>query len=178
MKCHLLLKSTLRNAFLVTILSSACASMHIAAIPASCDDIDTMQDYIRESLREASPESIVAYEKYEHLFEGLLDQFLNTNNKGSIAAHVANFDRALSEFHKNIVTNARYASVQEATNLIHEKYTKLVAVLRNYIGKRDGALTLLQGLSPYIKWAPKKVKAKYSNPLSLIGCITHRLQCS
>jgi hypothetical protein len=178
MKCHSLLKSTLRNALLITLLASACASQQTAALPTSCDDIDTMQEFIKDNLRQASPENIVAYEKYEALFEGLLDQFLNRANDSSIATHVANFDRALAEFHKNIVTNPRYASVQEATHLIFDKYSKLVAVLRGYIGKKEGALSLLQGLSPYIKWAPRKIRAKYSNPLSLIGCITYRLQCS
>jgi len=164
-------KSTLRNSMLALILAGAFATHQASA---SCDDIDTMQEFIKTHLQNVSPEVIVGYEKYEHLFQDLLEQFLSRDDHRSIATFVPLFDKVLLDFNQNIVNHPLYANVQKATHRIHDRFSKLVNVLRGYIGKRDAYLSLIAAISSYIDLVPKKVRSRY-NFGSLAGAMRHRL---
>src|SRR5581483_5035798 len=158
MKCQSLLKYLISNAMLSILIVGACATHQATAVPNS---IDEMQDFIKKHA--VTHDAVVEYEKYARLFEHLLEQFLSRSNNSSVAAHIANINKALHDFQKNMVTNARYASVHEATQHLHDRFSKLVVVMETH--KRSNAITFLRALEPFLDCVPRNVRTKYSNPI-------------
>lgn len=140
-------------------------------------DIDAMRERIRDSLSTQSPDVVIVFDNYANEIEGLLLSFLSRQNHDSVADFVDRFTRALSSFKQQVVEHPGCTGVKNVAHDIYRQYMQLVGILSRYKDKRDGAMSMIKELAPFIHLVPQKLKANYGG-LALYGSITHRLRCN
>lgn len=175
MKCQLsCLKLFNMRAFTLALLFSGV--LGTCGLMKAAPNFDTIRQQIAAHLRNANPEAVITYEEHNNRLRSLLTSFLDFKNNLSLAEHVKRFENALACFKQQVVENPAYQEVRSLTASLHEQFSALVNVLRNH-KPSDGASSLLTKLASYRHLLPSEIANRYSNPFTLIGSITHRLNC-
>jgi len=172
MKCQSNLKYAFHQKLLVFLLSS-CSIMSLSAV----DDIDTMQEKIRNNLSNQSPDVIVVFDNHAREIESILLDFLNRQNHDSVSIFVERFTRVLLSFKQQVVEHPGCSAVKNVAHDIYRRYMNLVGILNRYSNKRDGAFSMINDLKGEIDLVPQTLRTRYGG-LTLVGSLSHRLRCN
>lgn len=173
MKCHFNLKSfSIRSGLMLLMLTGALSMQSVHAD----NEIDRMNNHIKEYLKTATPENINLYDSLNTRLVVWLETFLNKTNTEPLQTHIDRGMELLKEYKQTIVDNPALAQVQQTTKKIHLGYTRLVEILRKYVGKKDAVFPLVTEIAPFKELVPEKVMRTYS--ATFIGCIRNRLKYS
>jgi len=137
-------------------------------------DIEIIQSKIISILEKNNPLIIPEFNNFCTQYHQSIVQFFDTTNNEPLTLHIARIENELLLL-KQTYSDIRFNSVQPILLGYHQDITKLVHVLKNYVGSTN-SISLAWHVQQFKSLLPQPIKDRGN--YALFMALKHRLACT